>query len=112
MIAPSPDWFVGVHDYSLCNQTSGKWIDKRIKDLFLYDSGTDSALTFVHTDTPTIPPVPIFLLTNTHEGSLKSNDTTKRFGRFTFEKTSSSAAASAEFMKIGTFFVLITVIHF
>ena len=29
MIAPSPDWFVGVRDYSLCNTTTGKWVDKR-----------------------------------------------------------------------------------
>ena len=88
MIAPSPDWFVGVRDYNLCNETTGKWIDKRMKDLFLYDSGTDSGPRFVHTGTPTNPPVPIFLLTNTHEGSLKSNNTINRFGTFTFEKTS------------------------
>ncbi|WP_395239335.1 hypothetical protein, partial [Salmonella sp. s54412] len=68
-------------------ETTGKWVDKRSKDLFLYDSGTDSAPRFVHTDTPTIPPVPIFLIKNTHEGSLK-NTTIKSFGTFTFEKTS------------------------
>ena len=87
MIAPSPDWFVGVHDYSLCNETTGEWFDKRVKDLLLYDSGTDSALTFVHSDKPTVPPEPIFLINNTQEGSLKSNNTIKRFGIFTFEKT-------------------------
>ena len=87
MIAPSPDWFVGVHDYSLCNETTGEWFDKRVKDLLLYDSGTDSALTFVHSDKPTVPPEPIFLINNTQEGSLKSNNTIKRFGTFTFEKT-------------------------
>ena len=88
MIAPSPDWFVGVHDYNLCNETKGKWFEKKVKDLFLYDSGTDDAATFVHNNTPSKPPVPIFLITNKHEGSLKSNNTIKRFGTFTFEKTS------------------------
>ena len=84
MIAPSPDWFTGVHDYNLCNESNGKWFDKRVKDLFLYDSGTDDAPKFVHEDTPSSPAVAIFLITNKHEGSLKSNNTIKRFGTFTF----------------------------
>ena len=33
MIAPSPDWFVGVHDLNLCNTTTGKWLDSRKRDL-------------------------------------------------------------------------------
>ena len=84
MIAPSPDWFTGVHDYNLCNESNGKWFGKRVKDLFLYDSGTDDAPTFVHTNTPSKPIVPIFLITNKREGSLKSDNTMKRFGTFTF----------------------------
>ena len=91
MIAPSPDWFTGVHDYNLCNDSNGKWLEKRVKDLNLYDSGTDDAPRFVHTDTPSKPPVPIFLITNKHEGSLKSNKTIRRFGTFTFEKASNGA---------------------
>jgi hypothetical protein len=55
-----------------------------VKDLFLYDSGTDDAPKFVHEDTPSSPAVAIFLITNKHEGSLKSNNTIKRFGTFTF----------------------------
>ena len=95
MIAPSPDWFVGVHDYNLCNETNGKWFEKKVKGLFLYDSGTDDAPTFVHINTPSKPPVPIFLITNKHEGSLKSNNTIKSFGTFTFEKTFDSQANDA-----------------
>ena len=30
MIAPSPDWFVGVHDFSL--RTDGQWIGKSVVD--------------------------------------------------------------------------------
>lgn len=90
MIAPSPDWFVGVHDCNLCNTANGIWFDKKVKDLFLYDSGTDDATTFVHKNTPSKPPVPIFLITNKHEGSWRSNNTIKRFGTFTFEKTAES----------------------
>ena len=86
-IAPSPDWFVGVHDFSLCNETTGKWLDKRVKQLFPYDAGTDSAPRFVDTNTPTIPPVAIFRINSTQEGSFKSSDSIKRLGTFTFEKT-------------------------
>ena len=87
MIAPSPDWFVGVRDYDLCNTTTGKWLDKRERRLPLYDSGTDSAVTFIHTGTPTNPHLPIFLIKKIPENSLK-NDTLLPFGTFTFEKTS------------------------
>ena len=88
MIAPSPDWFVGVHDVNLCNTTTGKWFDSRKRDLPLYDAGTDSAPTFVHRDTPTRPVENILLITNNTEGSLKSDKPLKRFGTFTFAKTS------------------------
>ena len=89
MIAPSPDWFVGVRDYDLCNTTTGKWLDKRERRLPLYDSGTDSAVTFIHTGTPTNPHLPIFLIKKIPEDSPK-NDTLLPFGTFTFEKTSES----------------------
>ena len=95
MIAPSPDWFTGVHDYNLCNDSNGKWLEKRVKDLNLYDSGTDDAPRFVHTDTPSKPPVPIFLITNKHEGSLKSNKTIRRFGTFTFKKITKSPSSES-----------------
>jgi hypothetical protein len=91
MIAPSPDWFVGVHDYNLCNEANGMWFSKKVKDLFLYDSGTDDAPTFFHKNKPSKPPVPIFLITNQIDGSLKSNKTIKRFGTFTFESEANGA---------------------
>ena len=93
MIAPSPDWFVGVRDYSLCDTTTGKWIDKIVKHLPLYDSGTDKAKTFAHTNTPNNPHVPIFLITKIPEDSMK-NETLKPFGTFTFEKTFDSTASN------------------
>ena len=61
MIAPSPDWFVGVHDYSLCNETTGKWLDKRVRNLPPYDAGTDSGPRFSSPDQPTTPSESIFL---------------------------------------------------
>ncbi len=46
MIAPSPDWFVGVHDFNLCDTTTGKWKESRTRDLPPYDAGTDSGPRF------------------------------------------------------------------
>ena len=88
MIAPSPDWFVGVHDFNLCNTTTGKRLDSRKRDLPLYDAGTDSGLRFTSLDIITDPTEVIHLITNNTKGSLESDKPLKRFGTFTFVKTS------------------------
>jgi hypothetical protein len=59
MLAPSPDWFVGVRDFDLVQ--GGEWIDVVVVDLGVYDAGTDSGTTFQAPDQPTLPPVPITL---------------------------------------------------
>ena len=87
MIAPSPDWFVGVHDFNLCNTTTGKWKESRTRDLPPYDAGTDSGPRFQSRNMVTNPPEDIHLLTNNTEGSFKSDEPVKRFGTFTFIKT-------------------------
>ena len=45
MIAPSPDWFVGVHDLAL-QDSDGNWINSQTINLKLYDAGTDLGTTF------------------------------------------------------------------
>lgn len=45
MIAPSPDWFVGIRNVSLVDE-KGMWIDKKIVPLSFYDAGTDSGKDF------------------------------------------------------------------
>ena len=87
MIAPSPDWFVGVHDYNLCNTTTGKWLDSRTRDLPPYDAGTDSGPRFGSPNQITNPKENIHLLTNNTEGSFKGDKPVNRFGTFTFVKT-------------------------
>ncbi len=57
MIAPSPDWFVGIHDLNLMR--SGMWVEELMVDLLPYDSGTDSGLTFTSADQDTDPADPI-----------------------------------------------------
>ena len=90
MIAPSPDWFLGVRDLNLCDTTTGKWQDSVKRDLFPYDSGTDDGKTFVSDpdNQPTTPQENIHRLTKDIEGSLKGDEAIKRFGTFTFVKTS------------------------
>jgi len=57
MIAPSPDWFVGVSGLSLYE--NGEWVSEKVVDLYLYDAGTDSGTDFTSRDVVTTPPVVI-----------------------------------------------------
>ncbi len=57
MLAPSPDWFVGVGGLSLLEQ--GAWVDTLTVDLFVYDAGTDSGTTYAAANQATDPPRPI-----------------------------------------------------
>lgn len=45
MIAPSPDWFVGVHGLSLLDET-GAWQDEVVVTLYPYDAGTDDGVDY------------------------------------------------------------------
>ena len=58
MIAPSPDWFVGVHDLSLTD-SNGQWYETLTVSLDPYDSGTDNGGTYVATNSDTQPQEPI-----------------------------------------------------
>jgi len=61
MVAPSPDWFVGVRNLDL--QPGGVWADTVVVDLFPWDAGTDSGPNYTSGDQPTAPPVPVFAIT-------------------------------------------------
>lgn len=63
MIAPSPDWFVGIRDVELYNASTETWIDETTIDLFPYDAGTDSGSTFTSANAVTDPAGNITLLT-------------------------------------------------
>ena len=60
MIAPSPDWFVGVHDEPL--YVNGNWVDKTIT-AFAYDAGTDDGVTYSSPNAESTPHVNIFQIT-------------------------------------------------
>jgi hypothetical protein len=57
MVAPSPDWFVGVSALSLIE--NGDWLPERVVPLRPYDAGTDSGTTFLSANRPTQPREPI-----------------------------------------------------
>lgn len=58
MIAPSPDWFVGVSGLSLVDQ-NGEWINEITVELFPYDAGTDDGPDFSSGNDPSNPAVSI-----------------------------------------------------
>ncbi|MDJ0787131.1 MAG: spondin domain-containing protein [Myxococcota bacterium] len=61
MVAPSPDWFVGVNGLPLLE--NGAWLDEAVVDLGPYDAGSDDGATFLSLDADTVPKEPIQALT-------------------------------------------------
>lgn len=57
MLAPSPDWFVGVSALSLLQD--GDWASELVVELHPYDAGTDSGTSYASRDRDTAPPIPI-----------------------------------------------------
>lgn len=50
---PSPDWFVGVSNVSLC--AGGGWVEELRLAGTMYDAGTDNGLTFTAPNWETQP---------------------------------------------------------
>ena len=81
MIAPSPDWFVGVDSLNLLE--NGSFVDEKTVVLYAYDAGTDSGTTYTSPNDPTDPPEEIFKIEGYpfyYEGELVP------LGTFTFKK--------------------------
>lgn len=58
MIAPSPDWFVGVHGLSLLDE-NGLWRDEVVVTLYPYDAGTDDGIDYRSQNAESDPHQPI-----------------------------------------------------
>lgn len=54
MIAPSPDWFVGVDSVRLYED--GAWVNQKVIELYPFDAGTDSGPTYASPNAVTSPP--------------------------------------------------------
>lgn len=80
MIAPSPDWFVGVSGLALCEE--GQWLGSKEIALLPYDAGTDSGASYAAPNSPTNPPEVISALGSPFavDGEVVS------LGTFRFEK--------------------------
>lgn len=61
MIAPSPDWFVGVDSLNLLD--GDHWVNQSLIPLPPYDSGTDSGPNYTSGNADTNPAEPIFMIT-------------------------------------------------
>jgi hypothetical protein len=81
MVAPSPDWFVGVHGLSLIED--GEWVGERRVELFPYDAGTDSGATYLSADRDTRPREPIALIAGP---PLRTGGRVEAMGTFTFRR--------------------------
>ena len=57
MIAPSPDWFVGVSGLPLL--AGDRWVDSVVVVLRGWDAGTDDGTTYIAPNAPSAPHVPI-----------------------------------------------------
>ena len=63
MIAPSPDWFVGIHGVDL--RPGGVWAREIVIDLDPYDSGTDAGVNYGSPNADITPHEPISNLADT-----------------------------------------------
>ena len=86
MVAPSPDWFIGVHDLSL--REEGAWLPEVTRVLWPHDAGTEEGEGFTLSNPETPEPEPIRRL-DTLSGSVFYN--TPSLGTFAFRLTSISA---------------------
>jgi len=61
MIAPSPDWFVGVSGLEL--HENGDWVAEKVVPLLPWDAGTDAGTTFTSPNDDVTPHAPIAAIT-------------------------------------------------
>ncbi len=83
MLAPSPDWFAGLHNFNLF--VDGEFINDTQIDARLYDAGTDSGVSFTSGDDDTDPRETITLLSSDPADSDFSNGE-PFVGRFIIER--------------------------
>jgi hypothetical protein len=88
MIAPSPDWFIGVHDLDL--RDNGEWRQNFTMDLLPYDAGTQDGDSFTNPGGDTSPRQPIArITTNPFPNGM-------RLGNFVFERLSVSGTPTVD----------------
>lgn len=81
MVAPSPDWFTGVSGLSLIE--NGFWVSKKEVEIFAYDAGTDSGLTYTSSNIETDPKENIIKI---ESSPFMVNNKIVAVGKFIFKK--------------------------
>lgn len=81
MVAPSPDWFVGVDSLTLVE--GGDWVAEKVVTLYPWDAGTDNGTTYAAPDADSQPRQPIRALQG-HPVALGGQ--VAAFGTFTFRR--------------------------
>ena len=81
MVAPSPDWFVGVSGLPLL--VDGQWADEVVVTLYPWDAGTDSGITYEAENFETVPAQPISRLLGF---PVAVNGVVAPFGTMTFRR--------------------------
>ncbi len=90
MLAPSPDWFVGVSGLNLLDENNS-WRERHEVELFVYDAGTDSGPNYTSTDQATNPRENISRIS---ASPFLVDGTVKSVGSFVFELMSSTPRVS------------------
>ena len=90
MLAPSPDWFVGVSGLNLLDENNN-WRKRHEVELFVYDAGTDSGSDYTSPDQATNPRENISRISTS---PFLVSGTVKSVGSFVFELKSSTPQVS------------------
>lgn len=85
MLAPSPDWFVGLSGFDLMK--GGRWIDRASVGATLWDAGTDNGVTYTSSNSNTNPKQKIAVV-STSQGPFKGYST--RVGTWTIRRVAST----------------------
>ena len=107
MIAPSPDWFVGVDSYDLCGMNG--WKENVTMDLLPWDAGTGNGLNYSPKTGDTMP-VNVIMRITTDGNSDISEHANVAFATVTFTRgemitttTQTTTTASAPGLSAGLF---------
>ena len=107
MIAPSPDWFVGVDSYDLCGMNG--WKETVTMDLLPWDAGTENGQTYSLDNTETNP-VDVIMRITTDSNSDIGKHANVTFATVTFTRgemipttTQTTTTASAPGLSAGLF---------
>jgi hypothetical protein len=85
MVAPSPDWFVGVRDLAL--RDGDEWVDELEVELLGWDAGTDDGADFT---APDVEPSPHHDIARLDFGPFAGSNGGRPLGTFTFRRLDAS----------------------